>query len=644
LHPDADTRNAIQHNQTIDPEVLAQAWPERLGDVETYVDRVYSETPGIAFEGRDPYYELGRSILNRREYAARRTKQHLIFPWPRDLAKSEFDWWPIRIKEWMSARAKGEAQTGYYYRAPNLEYANAVIKDRTIPVEPTDEILDGYVAFAYPAKDHYLHAWEKDPSGGDVLVYFESDDPPAMHDGRVYWDHAVPTTESRIAAIRPTKELKKGEPLTRGPAFNGEKDYRPDESGDPKFPFLGGAKKERNSDAVELSLPGGELDPGEHATALAQLGHSSRFELVLAAACFLGRKRYDLDLFQQGLAVYGDEVRAALHSVGLSDSEKNLDAMRAVVQLQQGKAKALSKSEEPAATTIHSVQPGNEDAEDTAEAIERAARSGTVWPLKLNGKHSKGAMAARDPQTGRIWLLKPGAGKQSPAAGARDGKVSQSRREACFWHVAEKVGLGGAIPRADLILVNAQEWAAVKLLGSDWRGLDERNREKQYKGREVLGPYLASGQLHRWSILDWVLGNTDSHGQNLLVNNGGSVALIDHGAAFAGPKFDAAHDTKSFIPFYLRVWAPEADFKKQTPEYRVKHMPALVQYNDEVLKKWLVEDFRPEILERVLRKYGVDDVIVKACLERLQELRSAPGNLSRTSNALWAGAPIPKSY
>ena len=636
LHPNPKVRETLYQNRTVDPEVLAQAWPANKPPPEEYASQVYREAPGIVFERKDPYYELARAIVDRRDYAQRRATSHLVRPWPKDLAKSEDGWWPVKLKEWMSSRSK--ETPGYFLRVPNMDAARAIVQDKVLPLTPTDEVLDGYVVLAYPAKDHYLHAWENDPTGGEALVYFETDEPPLNHDGLLYWPHEVHATEARIAGIRPTNQLAKHEPLTRGPAFNGEKDYRPDESGDPKFPFMGGPRKE-SSEAEGLKLPGSDLEAGEHRTALAQLGHNDRFELVLAAACFLARKRFDPEKFQQGLAVYGDEVRAALHAVDLSDSEKNMRALEGVVALQGGKGQALSKAEAPQPISIHSIQPGNEDGVDASEAIERAVRGNTIVPLKLNGKHSKGAMAARDPRSGRVWLLKPPGGKQSPAAGARDGEMSQPRREAAFWHIADELHLGGVVPKADLLILNAQEWAAIKLLGRDWKSLDERNREKQYKGREVLGPYLANGQLHRWAILDWVLGNTDSHGQNLLVNEGGSVALIDHGAAFAGERFDPAHDTKSFIPFYLRVWAPEADFKKLLPEQRIKHMPRLSRYEDDVLRRWLVEDFTPEMVERVARKYGTDEKVLQAVLARLHELRSAAGNLSEYIDALWAGVP-----
>jgi GNAT superfamily N-acetyltransferase len=746
LHHNPDVRSLLFRNKTIGPETLAQAWPQGMGTLDEYLEK-YKNTP---YEDQDsPIPDLARAIRDRKAYAQRRATEHLIRPWPKGLAKSEGDWFPLQLREWLSSRGKEEVHQGYYYRAPNLDVARQLIKDKFLPVEPTDEILDGQVVWAYPAKDAYYHQWEEDPSAGGVLIYLETDEEPIYHDSRVFWPHDVAMTTARIAGIRP-QNLQKGErPFTKrdldpslgysisskphqsgvevlahdhtgnlvgravvgpyedgrfiphivkvdpahqrkgiasamyshaekvtgqklhpspmqseaveamwaaprkfgkseidpGPTFNGEKDYRPDEAGDPQFPFQGGSRKE-HSEPLEaiLPLPGTNLEPGEHRTALAQLGHDEHLEAVLAAACFLGKKPYDPELLRQGLAVWGSKERAALHSVGLADSERNLRALDAVVKLQGGKAESrpLHKSEPEG---IRSVIPCNEDGKDTAEAILRGVQSGNVTKLALKGKHSAGSLAIRDPHTGKVWLVKGSGGKQSPAQGARDGSMSQSRREACFWQIANHCHLGGVVPRADCIIVNgSSERAAISLLGSGWKSLDERKRDPGSKVVEILTPYLNDGQIHRWSCLEYVVGSTDSHGANILVSNGGSVALIDHGASFAGNHWDVPHDTKSWIPAYLRFFAPEFDFKKLTPPERLKHMPRLGQYEDAVLKRWLMDELKPSMVEHLLRKYGADEVIVKACLDRLHELRGAAQdprvNLSEFSNGLWAGTVV----
>ena len=623
LHPDANIRESLYRNKTVDPEMLAQAWPG--GDLESA-----ATSDPIALH-------LSGAVRDRRAYQARKQKEHIIKPWPKGLAKNEEDMWPLKLQEWMAERAGQEVRQGYYYQAKTLNEARQIVCEKFIHPEPTTEIIDGKVVFAYPAKDANYHLWEENPTFGDALVYFETDDPPIYFDTRVYWNHDVVLTEAKIAGIRAdNQKLAK--------TFNGEKNMSPDETGS-QFPFMGGPKKEQSegSELPPIFQEGMDLQPGEHATALAQLGHNDRLEEVLAAACFLARKKYDPDKLQQGLAVYGDECRAALHAVDLSDGEKNLRALEAVIKLQSGKAKPtfLSKAE-PETTGMYSVEPGNEDAIDTADAIRRAMKAGTIKGLTLNGKHSKGALAARDPKSGRIWLIKPGSGKPSPAAGIRDGTASQSRREAAFWHVADKVGLGGAIPKSELLIVNgSKEWAAIKLLDSSFKSLDEKSGKKMRKGREVLGPYLASGLLHRLSILLWILGEADAHAQNMLVSPGGSISLIDHGSSMAGQNYSPGTDSKSFIPFILRVWGPDKDFKKMTPEQRVKVMPRLGHYEDDILKRWVLEDFKPDMVEHVLRKYGMDDIIVKACLARLEELRHVSKdpstNLSEHSNRLWAG-------
>ena len=79
----------------------------------------------------------------------------------------------------------------------------------------------------------------------------------------------------------------------------------------------------------------------------------------------------------------------------------------------------------------------------------------------------------------------------------------------------------------------------MRFLGGTWESLDERNRRVDQAAVEVLRPYLDNGDVHRMAVMDWVLGNADSHGQNVLVNAADDqIALIDHGSAFAGPNFN----------------------------------------------------------------------------------------------------------
>jgi hypothetical protein len=405
-----------------------------------------------------------------------------------------------------------------------------------------------------------------------------------------------------------------------------------DKKGDP---WLAGRKPTKKSEGA-LNLPSGDLDEGELQTARAMLGHNDTHQAALDAAHFLvGRKQHlDLDRFHTALALYGCHERAALYAVGLSDSATNLRSLRGVLSI--GGLQKSEEGEPEHVVSIHSVQPGTEDAADTAASVQRAVQAGMLKALHLNGKHSKGATAARDPESGYVWLLKPGSGKQSPAAGARDDKASQSRREAAFFHVSKLFDLEKYFPHADLLLVNAEEWAAMRLLGPSFKTLDEKNQEEDAHAREVLQPYLEDGRLHRWGILDYVLGNTDSHGQNIMVSPSGSVALIDHGAAFAGEGFDPAHDHNSFIPYYLRAFAPFDDFKLLKPEQRIRYMPKLDRTQDAALKAWL-QGVNDVLVEQTIERFGIDPKPSMERLHRVRALADGPGNLSEAINGLWAG-------
>lgn len=407
---------------------------------------------------------------------------------------------------------------------------------------------------------------------------------------------------------------------------------------------LGSTMRVIKKSEVDFVLPSDKvLDSGEESAAKAMLGHRKDHETALKAARFLvGRKeQVDEDMFRVALSVFdGDFERAALIAVGLTDSEANLKALRAALKLGEfsHESTELSKNE-PGTPHIESVNPGAPDAAPTADEVKRGVTAGLVQPLKLGGKHSKGSMAVRDPKTGSVWLLKPGAGKASPAAGVRDGSASQSAREAAFWHCMDRVGLGNYGPKADLLEVNGGQVAAMKLLGTQWKSLDEQNRKVDGWAREILQPYLDRGDVHRLAALLWVLGETDAHGQNLMTH-AEAIALIDHGSAFAGPNFNPGRDSKSFTPYFLRVFAPTG-YSKKKPEDRIEGLPVLTPAGDIALKKW-VHGIDPSLISETMGSHGIGKVEQEAVLERLSDLQHHEGaRLSRYVNELWAGVVAP---
>jgi hypothetical protein len=301
----------------------------------------------------------------------------------------------------------------------------------------------------------------------------------------------------------------------------------------------------------------GNLQGDENDIVAAMLGHNHKLFNALDAVRFLaGGAPADGQKVRQALwEADGDPEEAALLAYGLDVSEANLAALRGI----QGLSKAEADPVE-----VMDVEPGHPDAQQTADDVAAAFRDRFVVPVKLGGKHSKGSMLARDEYTGETWLLKPGSGGQTPAAGAQQDPSTQSRREAAFYQMADAWHLGQFYPRADLLIVGGREYAALHLLPWSYKGMDKLKADDVGAARAVLMPYLKQGILHRWGVLDFVLGNPDRHAGNLMVRDD-DVKLIDHGSAFAGTAFDPANDKYSFTPYYLRAWS-DGKFSTMSPE------------------------------------------------------------------------------
>jgi hypothetical protein len=320
-----------------------------------------------------------------------------------------------------------------------------------------------------------------------------------------------------------------------------------------------------------------------------------------------------------------DVERAALAAYNLEPTNENLYALRQTVE-----SGTLLKQE---TVDVYKIVPGTPDATDVAEAVQRSVDNGYINPVKLNGKHSKGSMVAKEPQTGRLYLLKPGSGKNSPAAGVDEDFSTQSEREAAFWHVADSVGISHTYPRADLILVNGHQTAVMQLLPTDYRNLGEVKKQDPNIASRVLDPYLRNGLLFKWAALDWVLGNPDRHSQNIMIDpKGKAVYMIDHGSSMAGESFDPASDDNSFIPYYLRAWTTRP-FTKMDAKERVQFMPTLPAQQDKAFSEWLAHIDEGHV-SRILQEYHVNP---DPALRRLAMLRMAEGSKSRALVKLWAG-------
>lgn len=342
------------------------------------------------------------------------------------------------------------------------------------------------------------------------------------------------------------------------------------------------------------------------------LGASSNLHASLEAAKLLAHKTEDIDpsVVRSALWEHEDPDYAALTVYGLECSEENLKALQAIKQMIP-----MAKSENQA----KKIEPYNEAARDVAEEVMRAFMAGMADPVSLKGKHAAGTMIAQDPQTRHAWLCKPGAGGQSSALGATEQPATQSERESAFYHAMKELGLESAVPRCELILVDGREVAAIELLDKEYINL-ERLRQSDFRQEEIdLLPLLRTGLLHRWAAADYILGNSDRHANNCMVNRKtGEIKLIDHGSAFAGQSFAPGHDKNSFVPAYLRAWAPNA-FNKLPIEQKMAYLPRLSTEEANQLGQWL-ESIDAQKLANVLVQFNVEPSATIARLEKLRDL------------------------
>lgn len=354
------------------------------------------------------------------------------------------------------------------------------------------------------------------------------------------------------------------------------------------------------------------------------LGHHYLHDKILSAVEFLTGKNVDSQMFRAKLLETEDPVEAALLAAGLT--EKDRPAFEGVVATMS----EVSKAE--ASETPKQVSPMTTSAQRMADDVQWAVDHGSIESVKLGGKHSRGSMMARD-QDGTLYLLKPGSGKPSPARGISEEAASESRREAAFYATANEIGIED-VPETELLSVDGKEVASIKMLGVDWSGMHRAREKDQGMPRRVLRPLLDNGTLFRWAVADYVFGNTDRHGNNIMVGPDNGVALIDHGSAFAGASFDPAHDNNSFVPYYLRVWGPDKGWSKMSPEDRLKTLPVMSAQTDLELRDWILS-LNEEAIIKILYRYGIDPAPSIDRLKALKVAVSGAKSASETVDRFW---------
>lgn len=344
----------------------------------------------------------------------------------------------------------------------------------------------------------------------------------------------------------------------------------------------------------------------------------------VAAAILTGRDTIPLEQIRRALWEHEDDLQAAaLAAFGLEPTPGNRRALATVMELKQ-----LNKADRE-----RNVQAGHKDAEEAAEQIQRAFLQGSVQHVTLNGKHSKGTLVAKDSVTEDVFLLKPGSGTPSPASGVTEEPASQTERECAFWAIVEEIGIGDFFPRADSIIVDGHPCAALRLLPFNYKGLDTIEKSDPNKPLHILDKYTKNGIVHKWSLIDFVLGNPDRHAGNIMASDDGGVVLIDHGSAFAGKSFDPGHDKNSFVPYYLRCWAKARNYNKLTVDEKLSKMPTASDEVRKILEAWC-EQIQDHQLVRIMEEYNINPEPMMVRLQQVKGmLRAMP--LDIALNQLW---------
>ncbi len=306
----------------------------------------------------------------------------------------------------------------------------------------------------------------------------------------------------------------------------------------------------------------------------------------------------------------GDDEATALAAAGLGVTPENRAALRGL-RVFEAWEKAEAHVPPPGARVVPLVPEARHAAADVREALA----SGNVRPAKLGGVHSAGTLLADAPKNGAVLILKPGDNHPSPAAGITEERASQPRRECAFFHVLDQVGLGKYAPRADLISIEGVEFAAMNFLGPDYEGLATLMKDQSARVQRILKPLLQDGTLHKLAAMDYVLGQIDRHGENVMLNTNEQLRLIDEGSTFAGEDFNP-NDAATFVPYYLRLWGKWP--AKGTPEEKFEALPHLMDVQDEQLSAWL-EGVDIAGIGTTLVMYGINP---EPSLRRLVRLRA----------------------
>jgi len=240
---------------------------------------------------------------------------------------------------------------------------------------------------------------------------------------------------------------------------------------------------------------------------------------------------------------------------------------------------SLRKAEAPVGLSVVPLRPRDDG---LAVELSHAWNNKQVKPVKLDGKYSQGSKLIQ--ANGKTYLLKGEPLKQT----GEDGESTPAQREAAFPEMAvAMLERGDALAKsfipAALLLAGNHVYAAMEWKGGeDICTLDQLYRHNHADSQKVMADKLATGDLHKIACIDYVLGNPDRHGNNIMTD-GKDIWFIDHAGAFV----DILDPTngKTFVPFYLRVNVPpKVNFSELSQAQKLNAMsqPSLPSAGDDI--------------------------------------------------------------
>lgn len=271
---------------------------------------------------------------------------------------------------------------------------------------------------------------------------------------------------------------------------------------------------------------------------------------------------------------------------------------------------------------------------DSVSKINEAIKSGKMHNLSNVGKFTHDSfIAGFDPDNS--WLIKVEPfGHRAKSMSVRYGL--QTVKEAAFYQIADKVfGLANYTPHAILgeVLMDGEHMPAVaiKMYPKVFVSAVDLEKQRPHAFRAILEKYRRSGDLDKMAALLYVLGDADSHGNNVMTD-GQNIKLIDHGTSFADMTFDPAHDDAVFVPYILRAWGYK---DRMDSDEKLKHLPQID--SEEVkgrIRHWVLNLNEHELLE-LLQRFNIDP---KPSMTRLRVLKKivSNGDPDNAINTLWS--------